>query len=224
MFATSPIFAQSFNAVQDFSLNSNPNGAWSYGYTPTRGGALTLFTDKSTVFPRLNCPGFNAWYAANLPLQLPSVIKNVTGATQPCTAGIVQPADVLNLHPGSRGENSVVRWTAPASGQLTIQGKFTAVDSIATTDVAVLLNSNTVLFSGDINGAGSSLPFSLTQTVKAGDRIDFSVGFGKNGNFFSDSTGLAVQILTPPLALSQTGLTFKTVIGGVPCPPGHSTC
>lgn len=208
------VVCQNVDAVSDFSIASNPNGVWSYGYTPSRGGRFTLFTDKSTVFPRLNCAGFNSWYAANLPALLPSVIKNITGGSQPCTAGILQAADVLNLHPGSRGENSVVRWTAASSGQIIIQGKFTPVDTQATTDVAILLNSSTLLFSGDINGAGKTLPFSLTQTVKIGDTVDFSVGFGKNGNFLFDSTGLAAQILSPPLVLSQTGLTFKTVIGG----------
>src|SRR5207245_9479473 len=35
--------AASANAAEDFSTAANPNGAWSYGFTPTRGGTFTRY-------------------------------------------------------------------------------------------------------------------------------------------------------------------------------------
>ena len=56
-----------YDAVQDFSTASNPNGQWNYGYEPSPGGSFTadtvtgtLFTDCSTWYngePFPNGPG-----------------------------------------------------------------------------------------------------------------------------------------------------------------------
>src|SRR3974377_1091628 len=35
-----------YDAAGEFSTNSNPNGHWSYGWSATLGGALTLYTDN----------------------------------------------------------------------------------------------------------------------------------------------------------------------------------
>jgi hypothetical protein len=87
MFATSPIFAQSFNAVQDFSLNSNPNGAWSYGYTPTRGGALTLFTDKSNVQPAIFSTDFTGKEQGHIYTMTAAGEQILAGPGTPAKAG-----------------------------------------------------------------------------------------------------------------------------------------
>jgi len=39
-----------YNAVNDFSITSNPNGAWSYGWTSTLGGPINLYRITSTDF------------------------------------------------------------------------------------------------------------------------------------------------------------------------------
>jgi hypothetical protein len=46
------------------------------------------------------------------------------------------------------------------------------------------------------------LNFSLIRQLNAGDTIDFSVGYGSNGNYFSDATGLGATITS---AYSCTG-------------------
>jgi hypothetical protein len=56
--------AQTYDATTDFSITQgNANGAWSYGFSSTLGGALTLFdvTDsfpswKHSVVQNLGCP------------------------------------------------------------------------------------------------------------------------------------------------------------------------
>ena len=37
-----------YDASEDFSLASNPNDVWSYGYSTTLGGELVLYTDNGT--------------------------------------------------------------------------------------------------------------------------------------------------------------------------------
>ena len=44
--------ALSIDAAEDFSLSSNPNGAWSYGYSATVGGTFQLFPQTGDVLPR----------------------------------------------------------------------------------------------------------------------------------------------------------------------------
>src|SRR3712207_5532262 len=109
---------------------------------------------------------------------------------------------MLNLHPGPAGEESVVRWTAPSSGIVKIEGRFQGIDTGGTatdgdgttTDVAVAHNSTTTLFSDNINAYGATAPFSITRSVAAGDTIDYSVGYGSNATHSNDSTGLSVTI------------------------------
>src|SRR3712207_1045582 len=95
-----------FDAAADFSLAQNPNGAWSYGFTQTRGAAFSPATlTDSTADLEIRRATSNG----------PHVVKNKTGAT--FTYGtIVHPPDLLGLDPGLDGRNSVVRWTAPAAG------------------------------------------------------------------------------------------------------------
>lgn len=68
-----------------------------------------------------------------------------------------------------------------------------------TTDVHILLNG-TSLVSGYVNGFGptSDLTFSVPLNLNAGDHIDFAVGFGSNGNFLGDTTGLDATISSVP--------------------------
>ncbi len=171
-----------YHAVTDFSATQNPNGAWSYGFTQTRGTAFTRMTMP------ISDANYSYWGATSLG---PFVVKNNTGATINDGARS-HPPDMLNLDPSHDGRNSVVRWTAPASGTYRIAGRFQGLDN-TTTDVAVLKNSSETLLSGNINGKGAQTPFDLTVSVAANDTIDFSVGQGTSGSLF-DGTGLAVSI------------------------------
>jgi hypothetical protein len=61
--------------------------------------------------------------------------------------------------------------------------------------VHVLLNGVS-LFDGAVNGFGPSSDRSFVKALNlhAGDVLDFAAGFGANGNFLNDSTGLDVTI------------------------------
>jgi len=98
------------------------------------------------------------------------------------------------MHPGCHGEDTVVRFTVPLSGNYRLRGSFEGIDECCpTTDVHIRLNSTTSLLDGNINGFGQVVLFDLQQQVTAGDPVDFIVGFG-NGNYFNDSTALQLAI------------------------------
>jgi hypothetical protein len=54
------------------------------------------------------------------------------------------PVGQLAFHPGPDGEYSIVRWTAPISGPVSLIALFTGLDDVGgtTTDVPVLLNGS----------------------------------------------------------------------------------
>jgi hypothetical protein len=181
-----------YDAVKDFSITANPNGVWTYGWTSSLGSPLTPYTvtDTSTI------PGISAWLAAGTySANPPYVAHNDTGVVI-CPGFCVPPND-LHLHPGPNGEYSVVRWTAPSSGTIVIQGVFEGLepDGPTSTDVHVLHNSSRSLLRGPINSYRQPLAFSgILLRVAAGDTVDFAVGFGSDGNYNGDSTGIRFVI------------------------------
>ena len=183
-----------YNAVNNFSRTSNPSGVWSYG------SKASVTTTVLTNYPaEANYPGFTSFDTwcnnASNPAP-PYVMRNSSGMTQ-TGGGISQPPDLLNLHPGPNGERSTVRWTAPYAGTVVIQGRFQGIATGGTTtDVAVTRNGVILPLHGDATASGSTsltstgntvvVPFAYVLTVAAGDVVDFSVGYGNNGNYISD--------------------------------------
>jgi hypothetical protein len=208
-----------FDAVANFSITGNPNGPWSYGWEPSLGNGFTLDdAESSSVYP-----GIDQWhgtefcgYDSNGALALrPQVGFNHTGSTLNYASGVSQPANMLILHPSCSNKLSVVRWTAPTAGWFEVTGLFQGIDTrTTTTDVHILLDSSTSLLSGNINinGSGNQAPFGFVRNLSAGDTLDFIVGFGADGTYDDDSTGLAVTIT--PLGQGSTTGTITGVTAG----------
>ncbi len=116
------------------------------------------------------------------------------------------PPRQVALHPGPRGEYSVVRWTAPAADRYKIAAKFAGLFH-ATTDVHVLCNGrsqfNTVL---NLSGSPNEAAHGGEVTLAEGDTVDFVVGWG-DGSYGSDSTALTATIT------SAKGDTFDLAAG-----------
>ena len=178
-----------YNAADDFSL-SNPNGVWSYGYSTSLGGTFIAFPLTNSNY---HANGIEAHYFP-LSADQPSAIRNSNAVvTTPFCCQPLNPGQ-LALHPGPAGQFSIVRWTAPESGNFNLSGNYIGMDtSGTTTDVHVLFNGVTI-FDDFINGFSDTALISLDTLLQAGDLLDFAVGFGSNSNFFSDYTGLDVQI------------------------------
>jgi hypothetical protein len=121
------------------------------------------------------------------------------------------------LHPAAFGDSYApfIRWTAPADMTVIVDALFYGCEE-TTTDVHILLNGTmnngpvyigTSLLDGIIDGnygyaplgipatgTSNSVAYNDIITVAAGDKIDFVVGYGLNGSFARDLTGLDVTI------------------------------
>lgn len=111
---------------------------------------------------------------------------------------VTYQARALMLHPGPSGELAVARFTAPASAQYRISGRFYGIDgngSKTTTTVTVRSVTGasivTSLFSDTIDlptGKDAASFTSKTVMLQAGEHLDFEVGMG--ADYFYDQTGL----------------------------------
>jgi hypothetical protein len=195
-----------YDAATDFSGANNPSSVWSYGWSATLGGAFTTDIDVQNLGS-----GVVQW-RGNQPANAdgnPSVFKNTSGSE--VTLGSIKlPGNSLAFHPGSAGQFSVVRFTAPSAGDYSISAAFTGRDfsGPTSTDVHVLVNSSSQ-FDDVVNGFLFTTTFgSQTFALAQGGTIDFVVGYdggpgGKDehgANFGWDSTGLAATVTPVPEA------------------------
>jgi hypothetical protein len=187
------------DAFSDFSLASNPNGNWTYGFTSTLGGTYSLLPTAA--------PGYfgvtNAWLGIGVSGFFGLGVYQFTGSVPASISTITFQPGLLDIHPGGTfipptygpSQFVVVRWTAPSAGTYMITGLFTGIDVTPTTsDVYVLMNSTNSLFTGNINSYSVPLNFSPTVALAGGDTIDFVAGVGSDGNFLSDNVGFNAKI------------------------------
>jgi alpha-galactosidase len=138
----------------------------------------------------------------------PSVSHNPTSRTRSVLKIQWEPGR-LAFHPGSKGEYSVVRWTAPVDGEFSLQGRFIAIDPDNTTEVHVLHDGRSV-FKDRINldGRGTTAVFDQKLKVAKGEPLDFVLGWG-NGTHASDSTGLEVTLRGPDARMYDAAKEFR---------------
>ena len=164
----------SYNAVNDFSTSSNPNGAWTYGTgamgAHNAGSGFTAFTVSGSSWDN---SGYAYW--AGTSNGLPVVGYNTTGA-MPGTGGLTTvsvPQSELWMHPGSDpSADSIILFTAPAAGTYYLNSEFTGRSSSGVGNgVIVGVYLNGVLLNGaTLNGTfGDSSHFRDALTLAAGD-------------------------------------------------------
>ncbi|HLV80790.1 MAG TPA: hypothetical protein VKT32_10930 [Chthonomonadaceae bacterium] len=190
-FASSPGKAQTYDAASQFSITQNPNGVWSYGWEPSTGATFTLYNTTAT-----DSEGIERWWdAGHVDNGVPVFGKNSSSSAVSEQTWTV-PAGALGTNPGVNGENNVIRWTAPVAGTVAVNGFFIGYDYVGptSTDVHVLYNSATHLFDGNINSYNQPLNFSMTLAINAGDTIDLNVGYGSDGSYTEDTTGMDATI------------------------------
>jgi hypothetical protein len=176
-----PIDQTRFNPAAEFSASQNPNGVWSYGASDTLAGPITLHQRVE------DNDGAKIW----VPSGGGGVIGYNPTDRDAHTASTVtlRPGD-LALHPGPDGQFAHVVFRAPAAGTYAVSGSFGGVDILGTTtDVHVRVNGSDA-FTGDVNGPrGTVVPFSIAaRPLKAGDTVDFAVGFGADRSYGCDTT------------------------------------
>lgn len=186
--------ADTYDLAADFSVEQNPNGVWSYGWSYRQDPEFNLLTGTSALYAWGHVVGW-AFFS-------PGFLSPGYAVTDWDAPSEFIPAGTVSMHPRD-DKNSVVRWTAPLSGTYMIDGWFVGNNYYPTTDVAIL-HGLTEIFLGGINSHGEPLVFSLTVTVEAGDTIDFTVGDGGNG-IKSDATGISAIIQLSVDYLSCSG-------------------
>lgn len=188
-----------YDAAADFSPANNPNGVWSYGWSSTLGSAFNLDVAHTSG------SGLDFWEGpvstVSPPGLFPYVGHNGTSSTIIYFGTVQVEAGQLFMHPGPQGQDSVLRFTAPSSGTYQLSTSFTGIDFVepTTTDVHVLLDGTSILNS-NVDGFGpGSGPFLATPlTLQKGDVVDFVVGFGADGTYFFDSTGITATLTYIP--------------------------
>jgi hypothetical protein len=179
-----PGLATTYDVAEDFSPESNPVGAWAYGWSSELTSAFNLYTTS------YNDRGIDLWWRGTQP----NVSHN--GTAEEIT---LNPEDItwqpgqLSLHPGEAGEYSHARWTAPTDGTCDIAAEFTGLDNTGTTTDVHVLHNGVSLFDGSVVGFGDTATYSTTISVAAGDTVDFAVGYG-TGGWWDDTTALAATI------------------------------
>ncbi|MFO0953550.1 MAG: PEP-CTERM sorting domain-containing protein [Isosphaeraceae bacterium] len=205
MTTTAAARADFYSAAADFSVSSNPNGVWSYGYSTTLTGAF-IPNDHSGNPPFFPGTPFQTWYTPISPLGDPLAGVNDSDKTITLNGSLVIQPHQLVFHPGPNGEFEKIRFTSPAAGLFAVNALFGGADTTPTsTDVHVLLNGVS-LFDGVVNAFGAGPAFSTPLNLKAGDTLDFAVGYGGNRDYGFDSTSLAATISTVPEPSSLVAL------------------
>ena len=212
------LLSTTYSAAGDFSLTANPSGVWSYGERATETSSFSLYN-------------YNGVSGLGDPIQgwsdgegvLPLAVIN-TGSTTFNGSTYNIPPGVIEMHPGSDGTYSDVRFTAPASGPLSVNFNFIGIDVEGTTTDVHVLQNGTPIADGNINGYQDAFGKTVeVANVAAGDTFDFIVGFGSNDSYISDSTSLTATItpgnalaLTPVTAFNSTASIQSNLIAQVP--------
>ena len=210
-----PSLAATYDISNDFSLASNPNGVWSYGYATGLTGTLTLYDLPSTV------GSLQLWQSSVLNVSGDPLVWNNPTSSSAVVPGVPSPLGphTAAFHPGPNGEFSFFRFTAPEAGSFDVVGNFGALDQ-GGTDVHILKNGIS-LFTGEVDPADPSAPFNLQLSLNAGDVLDFAVGFGTDGTYYFDTTSISASIssdstvvpVPAALPLFATGLAGLGLLG-----------
>jgi hypothetical protein len=218
--------AQTYNAVTDFSLKSNPNGVWSYGgLSAVTGGTFTAFT---TSTDNSAYPGVLSWSnGGSIPYSVSDTL-NTTGSSVLISVTVDLPPNQVSID----GEDLIadLRFTAPATGVYDLSGLFQRDDIYANpVNVYVVENGTTILFSAtNFTEYGSEVTFDNVGKVRLtkGSTLDFVESASQYNN---DSTGLEADIVLLPAVSATTAGRYTVLLSatgtgaGVPRGTGYAT-
>ncbi len=220
IFAVAEVVLPTYNLSGDFSLASNPNGVWSYGWKSNLTGALNLHGFTKVTTDQLGAT-VNFW--SKFQNDDSSIGKNLSAGG--CCSGQVQHAQgAIFMNPGHNGavDNfSVARFTVPTGGD----GVYQIVALAETdwngpqggdTDFHIIRGASSVFdqfIPASTNvGVANRAGVTNTLTLTAGETIDFAVGRGADGIYDFSLTEVSVtlikvsEIAPPPCTPSSTGL------------------
>jgi hypothetical protein len=209
---TVPPQGSTFDLASDLSVDANPTGPWGYGYATRLGGELLLYLDRSASSDT------RVIWRTDIALGCPAIFINLTDAPRDDGTQQLGPR-MAGAHPGPNGEYSVFRFNVPSAGEYQLKASFEGADVVGTTTDAHVMLNDVPVFTGAVNGFGASsrVAFGTNLVLRAGDRVDFAVGYGGN-SFFYDSTGVSATLVR----IGTSGPTQLPVLGSFSVKAGSS--
>jgi hypothetical protein len=201
-----------YNAADDFSATSNPNGVWSYGAQSSTVPFTAYTTGRDWGVRTPSTPGIECWDNGEVGVDAafdPGVTHNST-ADLITAHGYRWPANalVLDLH-GSTNDTGYanVRWTAPTAGVINVSATFTdtAVEPGVFATPYVRINGGEFQSLG--SGAATSTGVSWSSTgmeVMAGNTIDF-LAVGNGGTLTRLDATITMTTVPEPSAIVLLG-------------------
>ena len=207
--ATAQADFATWDAQDDFSATTNPNGAWTYGFFASAGYAD--FTELTVPELCFGVTGLDAWHEA-VGQQDPAVFHNGTAAPIALGANPMVDPNMLCWGPSpSKLGGTSVRWTAPGTGSVTVDA--TALNwqykdgGPSDIDFAIVHNGTEVYAPGA--GVGPHT-WNSSLSVAMGDTIDFTSnrlpGYDLIGSLEATLSGDLVVPEPSTLALLTVGL------------------
>jgi hypothetical protein len=165
--------AVSYNAVNEFSLQSNPNGVWTY----MDGSAPMTFHHRHYD----GASGVEAWSNDLGDDYRSSIVRNKTGQTLVLHSGTTTfPTNYLLMDP--EGDGAIVQFQAPIAGSYFVKGNFLNLTSrvhhahrVAIFETDSMGNYIGAPFTADTHGMKPK-KFKFSIALAAGYTLQFYVG------------------------------------------------
>ena len=187
------------------SFSENPANNWEVGYTTDHSldaskFQLDKFADTSFIVGMWHPGAGQSGYYPYIGQNRDSVTR-----TDMSNSWALRPGEI-GMEGGNNGEYSMLRFKVPHAGRYRIKAIFEGVHfRLSSTDVHVLLNGQHLFddlidgYGGDpafhaIVGAHPAATFQDTILLQKGDLLVFAIGYGSNGTFYNDTTGLLISI------------------------------
>jgi hypothetical protein len=188
--------AETWNMASDLHASvltgapTNPNGAWTYGNSPTVGGTFEADTVQSDGSAWWGAGVTSGWSKTDNPY-LPAIWSVMTGQDAGVVGAVSVAAGEMVIHPNGDTECGVVRWTAPATGAYDVAASWESINGLADyasnagVDVHLLVNGVSIYdgVTSYLNGTGPAT-CAKSLSLTAGDTLDFvtsPLGVGTTG-------------------------------------------
>lgn len=220
----SPAMATTWDASAGYPTSyTNPNGVWSYGYKTAFNGTFSPY-----AFEEYTGDGLYQFHSPPSGYDITKgwIAKNP--ASTPLLAGNYYAANGIDMHPGSAGEATTIRWTSPINGTVDVSATWAIYSGwgapagwIAWNDtpwfVVSMLGNGVPGSESDpgVTGWPYAGSYNAALPVNVGTTIDIMVDWGPDNNWGGDCTGITFSIsqVPEPSSLAALGVGAMSLLG-----------
>lgn len=191
-----PNAPQDYDLSRDFSLASNPNGAWSFGWQTTPGGTFNILPVRGTTSADNGVP-LDYWQAVSM--NEPTIYHNGTTVTATAERGNVDlPPGTVWYSAGPQGSGrdfAVIRFTAPRTATYLVTMIARPYGDAAwqgDTELRILRNG-VELFARNL-APGDGATHTNTMALSTGEAIDFAIGRGPDDSNYASTLKMTIRV------------------------------